>query len=52
MKIEQPIVLLKCNHYIKCFCFMQNVAKILTAFLILVILILVKLRPFPSKDSK
>jgi hypothetical protein len=30
MKIEQPTVLLKCNHYIKCFCFIQIVAKILT----------------------
>jgi len=30
MKIEQPTVLLKRNHYIKCFCFIQNVAKILT----------------------
>jgi hypothetical protein len=33
MKIEQPIVLLKCNHYIKYFCFIQNVAKILTELL-------------------
>jgi len=30
MKIEQLTVLLKCNHYIKCFCFIQNVTKILT----------------------
>jgi len=27
MKIEKPIVLLKRNHYIKCFCFIQNVAN-------------------------
>jgi hypothetical protein len=27
MKIEKPTVLLKRNHYIKCFCFIQNVAN-------------------------
>jgi hypothetical protein len=27
MKIEKPTVLLKRNHYIKCFCFNQNVAN-------------------------
>jgi hypothetical protein len=27
MKIENPTVLLKRNHYIKCFCFNQNVAN-------------------------
>jgi len=27
MKIGKPTVLLKRNHYIKCFCFIQNVAN-------------------------
>jgi len=27
MKIEKPTILLKSNHYIKCFCFIQNVAN-------------------------
>jgi len=27
MKIEKPTALLKRNHFIKCFCFIQNVAN-------------------------